>query len=238
MADGPRAHGPGGPESSAEGAPAEGAPTDAAPRPATAGRSRLVAFAALVVLAGALLLAWSQPWFVVRLPGDAVEVGGDVAAGGLAPFALTTLALVAALALAGPVLRVVLAVLGAALGVGAIVVAGFALAEPVRAVAPAVTGLTGVSGVDSVAALVESVVPTAWPVVAVVVAASLVVTGAGIAVVAPRWPSSGRRYARSRLAADAPRSSVDDWDALSEGTDPTDAVPPPVPPTGPPPPAR
>ena len=82
----------------------------------------------VIALAGAaLLLAWSQDWFLVRLAGAEHPVGGDVAAGAVAALALTAFALVAALALAGPVFRVVLGALTALVGGTAVLVALFVL---------------------------------------------------------------------------------------------------------------
>ena len=191
-------------------------------------RLRMVLLGATAVLAGLILLAWSQPWFTLTLaPGNGEDetlvVGGDVAAGGLAPLALTALALIAALAIAGPVFRIVLGVLEALVGACVVAVALVSLADPVAASAAAVTASTGITGHDSVAALVESVAVSAWPVVALVLGAALTLVGAFVAVTAPRWPVSGRKYSRTRTAPvdGSDPDPIAEWDALSDGDDPT-----------------
>lgn len=192
-------------------------------------RLRAVLLGSTAVLAALVLLAWSQPWFTLTLvagsgDGQALEVRGDVAASGLAPLALTTLALVAALALAGPVFRVVLGILEALVGACIVAVALVSLSDPVAASASAVTDLTGVSGRESVAALVAETAVTFWPAVAVVLGAAVVLAGSFVAVTASRWPVSGRKYTRTRVEpADAgvAGDAVAEWDALSDGDDPT-----------------
>lgn len=194
----------------------------------TASRLRAVLLGATALLAGLVLLAWSQPWFTLSLTsggdGDTLVVHGDTAASGLVPLALTTLALVAALAIAGPVFRVILGILEALVGACIVAVAIVSLSDPVAASASAVTESTGISGDDSVAALVESVAVTFWPAVAIVFGAAIVLVGAFVAVTAPRWPVSGRKYNRTRAVqadADAPADTIAEWDALSDGDDPT-----------------
>jgi len=192
-------------------------------------RLRSVLLGATALLGGLVLLAWSQPWFTLTLvagsgDGDAIVAGGDVAASGLVPLALTTLALVAALALAGPVFRVVLGVLESLIGACIVAVALVALSDPIAASASAVTESTGVTGHESVAALVAEVAVTAWPAVAAVLGAVVVLVGAFVTVTARRWPVSGRKYSRTRIepeATDAPSDPIAEWDALSDGDDPT-----------------
>jgi len=194
------------------------------------------------LLAALVFLAWSQPWFTLELTatsGDPtpLEVRGDVAAAALAPLALAVLAIVAALALAGAVFRVVFGVLEALLGVCVIAATVVSLGDPAAASAHAVTEATGISGADSVAELISSVAVSPWPTVAIVMGALVVVVGGVVALTAPRWPVSGRRYTRSRTepagSADTASESgsaasgaaesdpVAEWDALSEGDDPT-----------------
>jgi len=192
-------------------------------------RLRTVLLGATAVLAALVLLAWSQPWFTITLvpgsgDGGALVVRADTAASGLVPLALTTLALVAALALAGPVFRIVLGVLEALVGACIVAVALVSLSDPIAASAAAVTELTGVSGHDSVVALVDGVEVTPWPVVAIALGAAIVLVGAFVAVTATRWPVSGRKYNRTRaVPADdtAPADPIAEWDALSDGDDPT-----------------
>jgi uncharacterized membrane protein (TIGR02234 family) len=181
-------------------------------------------------LAGALVfLAWSQPWYALTLVAAAgaddpvLTVGGDIAAAGLAALALTTLAVVAALAIAGPVFRRILGVLEALVGVAIIGLALVTIGDPVAASAPAITDATGISGSESVAALVSSVEGTLWPWMAVVFGALIIVIGVVVVLTAGRWPVTGRKYTRTRLepADGTTADAVAEWDALSDGDDPT-----------------
>ncbi len=194
----------------------------------TPARLRGVLLGATAVLAGAVVLAWSQPWFTLELvatSGDPapLEVRGDVAASALVPLALTVLAIFAALALAGPLLRVVFGVLEALVGACIVAVTAVALASPVAASASAVTTVTGVAGAESVAELVAGVAVSAWPAVAIVFGTLIAVVGVLVAVTARRWPTSGRRYSRTRTEAVGADASdpIAEWDALSDGDDPT-----------------
>lgn len=61
---------------------------------------------------------------------------------------------------------------------------------------------------------------TAWPVVAIVAAALTIVATPIVAIASRRWPVAASRYSRTRIAGQG--DAVADWDALSEGEDPTD----------------
>jgi len=183
-------------------------------------RLRLLSFALIAVGAGILALAWSQPWHLLRLHDGEVEAGGEVAGGALLPLGLASLALIPALALAGPFFRVVLAVLDALLGACAVVVAIWSIADPVRASYPALTEATGLASLDAVREQVESVASTAWPSVGLAAGVLVILTGTGIAVTSRVWPAPAARFSRSRLTT-VDGDPIDDWDALSGGDDPT-----------------
>jgi len=187
----------------------------------TPSRLRLVSMAAIVAEAALVSLAWSQTWFLLRLSGAEYAVGGDVAGGALLPVALASLTLVLALALAGPVFRVILGVLDALLGVCVVAVAVWALSDPVRASLPVLVEATGLTG-DEQAFLDEiaSTVTAAWPFVALAGGILMILTGIAIAVTSRAWPTSGAKYSRTR-AETADGTAIHDWDALSEGDDPT-----------------
>lgn len=177
--------------------------------------------AVLVAEAGLVSLAWSQVWYLLRLSGAEYEVRGDIAAGALLPLALASLTLVLALALAGPVFRVILGVLDSLLGVCVVVVSIWSLSDPVRASLPLLQDATGFSSseqafVDEVA----STVVTAWPIVGLVGGVLMVLTGLAVAVTARAWPTSGSKYTRTRMATPE-GDAIHDWDALSDGEDPT-----------------
>jgi uncharacterized membrane protein (TIGR02234 family) len=195
--------------------------------------------AILVLLAGSglALLAWSQVWFTVRLVDGqataggaaAIEVGGAVASPALAALALAGLALAGALAIAGPVIRLVLGLLALVLGGSVVLAAWLSFADPVAASSAAVAEATGVAGAESTAELVAGVAASAWP-YAAIVGGLLIAAAGGIVLVTGRAWATSRRYGGGATMAvdgtrdDVPASdrAVDDWDGLSRGDDPTD----------------
>lgn len=189
----------------------------------SARRLKLVLLLGGIVASGAVLLTWTQAWFqVVLASGGELAVAGEVAAPALAALALSGAALGAALAIAGRIFRVILGVLEVAIGALVIYSALSAMGDPVLAAAASITATTGVSGEESVRALVESVTVTVWPVVALIAGALLAVAGVLVVVTSSRWPSSSRKYQAVRLEpVDGEESSIGDWDSLSEGRDPT-----------------
>ena len=189
----------------------------------TGGRLKLISLVAIAALAALIFADWSQTWFTMTLQGKPFPVSGQVAGAALSALALASLALIAALAIAGRFFRAVLGILLALLGVCVIAVSAFAIENPVVAATSAITKATGVAGTQSVAKLVTATSLTAWPVVAIVLGVLLTLLGLAIAPTARSWPDSGRKYSRSRLAptdADT-QDPVEEWDALSEGDDPT-----------------
>ncbi|HEY4152359.1 MAG TPA: Trp biosynthesis-associated membrane protein [Pseudolysinimonas sp.] len=189
----------------------------------TGGRLKLLSLVGIAALAALIFAAWSQTWFTMIVQSKPFPVSGQVAGGALSALALASLALIAALAIAGRFFRVVLGILLALLGVCVIAVSAFALANPVASATSAITKATGVAGTQSVAKLVTATSITAWPVVAIVLGVLLTLLGVAIAPTARSWPDSGRKYTRSRTTApDAEtQDPVEEWDALSEGDDPT-----------------
>jgi len=189
----------------------------------TPGRLKLLSLVAIALLAALIFAAWSQTWFTLTVEGKAFPVSGQVAGGALSALALASLALIAALAIAGRFFRVVLGILLSLLGVCVVAVSAFAIGNPIVAATSAITKATGVAGTRSVAQLVTATSITAWPFVAIVLGVLLVLLGLAIAPTARSWPESGRKYSRSRLAgADAEsQDPVQEWDALSNGDDPT-----------------
>ena len=203
-------------------------------------RMKLPVIVATIIGSALALLSWSQTWFELELTdastqgaGEAIAVPGSVASPALAALGLAGLALVAALAIAGPGIRIVLGVLEVVLGGCVLLAAGISIGDPVAAVAPAVTDATGVSGSGPTAELVAAAAATAWPAVAIVGGVLLVLAGIAVLVTGTRWPTSSRRYRAARLAeADdvaghdaggrpASDRAIDDWDELSRGDDPT-----------------
>ncbi|WP_236778788.1 Trp biosynthesis-associated membrane protein [Agromyces seonyuensis] len=193
-------------------------------------RAKSTSIIATLLGAGLGFLAWSQTWFTIELvPGAWSEtthaVAGEVASPALAALSLTGLALAAALGIAGPGIRVVLAVLEALLGACMVLASALSLADPLGSVARVVTDATGVAG-SGTAELVDSLAPTFWPIVGIFAGAVLVAVGVFVLVTSKRWPAASRKYRAVRLEGERPAGNardraVDDWDELTRGDDPT-----------------
>lgn len=179
----------------------------------------------LILLAGGLgVLSSTQTWLVVDRAdgGEALEVAGNAAVPVLAPLSLTALAVVAALALVGPVLRRVFAAIAVMVG-GLLLVLTLRILwqHPLDAVAPALTKATGLAGDTALTALVHGIATTVWPWLALVAWILLLLGGVLALVTAGRWRSGGRRYRTAPTPYEGPVDAVESWDELSRGTDPT-----------------
>ena len=162
-------------------------------------RAKYLTLLGLVVGSGLVLLASTQPWFVVHLTdvgahSATLSVTGAAAAPALTALSLAGLALVAALAIAGPVFRLVLAALGVLLGASVLISAGSALGDALRASSTTITASTGVAGAASIGRLVSRVDTAVWPWIAVAGGAILVLGAVAVLVTSPRWPGPSRRY--------------------------------------------
>lgn len=178
----------------------------------------------LLIVSGALfgaltLIAWTQQWFILTLTsGQSLPVTGQIAAPALSALGLASLALAAALSIAGRVFRIVLGGLEVLIGVLVTGSAIAALSDPVAASVATVTAAVGESGADAVAELVASVSVGAWAYLAVGLGALSALVGAAVLVTARRWPGPTRKYETGPAEAATPAGT---WDALSEGRDPT-----------------
>ena len=185
-------------------------------------RTKLVLLLGGILVSGLVFLGWTQEWFsVVVTEGPTLSVAGDVAAPALSTLALTTLVLIGALSIAGPFFRVVLGVLQAVLGATIVLSGVIALVDPVKASGASISDATGIAGNESIHALVASVAVTAWPWVSTLAGGLLALLGIAVVVTGRRWPGSSRKYSAVKLEPAAERSAVDDWDSLSDGSDPT-----------------
>jgi hypothetical protein len=179
------------------------------------------------LLAGAIgIISSTQTWLTVERAdaGEAILVPGASALVLLAPLSLAVLALGAALSIAARVLRVVFAVLAGA----ASVLLGWStiqmLSSPIGSVGPAVAEATGLAGGDALGDVVAAVVPTAWPVIALVGWVILLAASVFVLLTWRGWKAGGRRYRTDvpdTTPHDGPVDAVDSWDELSRGTDPT-----------------
>ncbi len=188
----------------------------------TARRTRTLSLLALVLADAALLLAATREWVVLTIPTGTVTADGVTAAGALVPLALAGLVAIGATAIAGTVFRVILGVLQSLLGVCALLQIGVTLGDPVAATRQAVADATGVAGLESVRAAVEEASVSGWAGVAIGGAVLAALGGLAVALGGSRWPATTTRFQRTRaVPADPDRTVVDDWDALSDGDDPT-----------------
>lgn len=180
------------------------------------------------LLAGAIgIISSTQTWVTVERAdaGEAILVPGASALVLLAPLSLAVLALGAALAISGPVFRLVFGVLSGACAV----FLGWSTLQlmitvPESAIAPTVTEVTGLAGTSALSDVVAAVVPSAWPAIALVGWVILLLASALVLTTWRRWKSGGRRYrtnADEPVAHDGPVDAIDSWDELSRGTDPT-----------------
>ena len=180
------------------------------------------------LLAGAIgIISSTQTWVTVERAdaGEAILVPGAAALVLLAPLSLAVLALGAALAISGRVFRLVFGVLAGACAV----FLGWStlqllIAVPESAIAPTVTEVTGLAGTAALADVVQSVAPTAWPVIALVGWVILLAASLLVLTTWRRWKAGGRRYrttTEETVVHDGPIDAVDSWDDLSRGTDPT-----------------
>jgi hypothetical protein len=185
-------------------------------------RVRLLAVVAPLSAAGLALLAWTQVWVVLDLgAGVAVEARGEIAANTVPALALALLALTAALALVGRIPRMVLGVVQLGLGVGIAAASAAVVTDPVGRGGPAVTAVTGVDGDAGIAALVVASTVSGWVSLAVAAGVLAAVSGLMTALTAHRWPDRVRRYDTPDGSGASRDDRLGDWDALSDGDDPT-----------------
>lgn len=192
----------------------------------------------VAVFAILVMVSWSQPWSTLSLAsgvaGDTpISVTGQTMAPGLSALGLTSLALLAALALAGKGFRIVLGLVQSALGIVIAFTTISVLADPVTAASPALISITGVQDIPAIRELVSHQSMTAWPFVSLIVGVLTAVTGVLIIVTSRSWPASGRKYAAPTQPAnplvaplaegdvDSSHARIEAWDDLSRGGDPT-----------------
>lgn len=152
-----------------------------------------------------------------------VTADGNQAAPGAVVLALIVAAAVIAALVVGVRLRPAVLVVGA-------LAAAAALALSVRAVLRGgdVLGPLAAAAVGRTGSLAVSATPTGWAYAAVAATALLLVGAVGAVVAARRWPAPTRRYEREGdTTGRGARGEVvhSDWQALSEGHDPTDVPP-------------
>lgn len=193
----------------------------------------------LLLLAVAMLFAITRPWLELQLIPSAaahgdVTVTGTAGNKALMPVAIALLAIGAVLGIAGRALRVALGALTAVFG-GWIAWSAFAGVlggqdaeiDFAKASIAEATGILSSSPIE----VVDLMQVTVWPTVTVVLGLLVLLVGIGVAVFGWNWAQGGKRYEAKgsprEKKAPRPDGSADriaDWDALSEGDDPSDEL--------------
>jgi len=185
-------------------------------------RIRLYTIGAVGAVAGLTLITTTQTWWTVQLATKSLPLAGTVAAPALTALSLCGLVLAAALALAGPVFRLVLGLIQLLLAFTIVFTTVFSLARPDQPSESAVQTATGIAGSSSIDALITNVTLTPWGFAAVVLGVLAFLVGLWLLFTFRFWPVASRKYQAVRFAPeDGPRDAVVDWDALSDGADPT-----------------
>lgn len=206
--------------------------------------SKKLVVTGILLLAAVALIAATQVWLNIELSEGvsaqgALTVTGQQLSPPLAPMALALAALALALTIAGRIFRFVLGALGVLLGAGIVALTLGVLSAPLDAAAGKVTELTGIGGSDATGiAVVASSQVTAWAAITATAGCLAALLGLAVLVWGRRWRSAGRKYetasnATSAAAADAAaeaqnpeRDRISDWDALSDGADPSELADP------------
>lgn len=185
-----------------------------------------------VVIAGAgALLSSVQSWLdIALLPGAAtverLAVTGQQISPALTMISLASLAAALVLTIAGKGFRRVIGVLIVALGGGLSYAGVRALIDPLEGASGSLEEVSGISG-EAQSSLIDTMTVSVWPTITVIVGALLAIAGLLVLVFSPRWKVAGRKYetggaARPRGATAPTDDRISEWDALSDGGDPTD----------------
>lgn len=193
--------------------------------------SKAAALAAIVVAGAVALLTSVQAWIDIKFFAgvasvEHLAVTGQDLSPALALIALAGLATVLVLAIAGPIFRRVIGVLLVLLGAGLTAIGALTLASPLDGARGAIEGVTGITG-EAQYGLVRATIVSAWPTVAALCGLILAFAGVSIVVLGGRWKSGGRKYQssdaedRRTVGEGGTGDRISDWDALSDGDDPT-----------------
>lgn len=198
----------------------------------------------MAVFALVALIASSQTWVTFLLNSDtSVLTQIDVSGSEFAPlvFALCTasIATVFAATISPRVVRFALLLMLALFSAGAVFFSAQSVTQPIASAESELSAALGIIGVEALGASISSTALTIWPWVTVVTAVMLAMLALLSLVPSLSWQGSSRRYSRQR--ADVPFESVnspetkglestaavksdariDDWDALTDGADPS-----------------
>ena len=207
--------------------------TEAVPERKLSGKALLIlGIAAAGLLA---LLTTMQTWVTVQFaPGVAavedLSLTGQGLNSSLTLISLAALAATLVLTIAGRVFRWLIGVLVAALGAGLAALGIGVWISPIEQAAFQIGEVTGISG-EAQAELVSESGASVWPLVTAALGVVLAILGVLVVVTSGRWKSAGRKYDTDHAApASRPESReatnndrISEWDALSDGDDPTDS---------------
>lgn len=185
-----------------------------------------------IAVGGLVLLASTRVWIAVDFAAGAAtaesaSITGQKLNPAVALIAIAAIAAALVLTIAGRVFRRIVGALIALLGAGLVVLGSATLSAPLSGARQRIEELTGIAG-EAQSSLIEAVHVSVWPGAVIGLGAVLAVAGAIVLVFGGRWRSAGRKYegAAGEQASGETRSTADsdrisDWDALSDGGDPT-----------------
>jgi len=202
--------------------------------PAKRGRSKPISITVIALAAVVALAAATQSWLEIRLVEGAAAVShlsvtGQKLNPSLSPIALAVLAAALVLTIAGPVFRRVLGGLLVLLGLGVAALGVLALTDPHVEPNAAVAEVTGIAGAAQYG-LIRSTDITAWPMIVAIAGTIVAIAGVAVLLLSGSWRTGGRKYeaqgARevggAAVAVDDGPDRIAEWDALSDGDDPSD----------------
>lgn len=189
-----------------------------------------------VVLLLALTLAGfvfgAQTWVLYGLaPGEAafafLAVSGTEGLTPMMPILVALLAIAAVLMIVRRVVRIILGVLVALLGgwlsVKSFEVVGAGTQQLLGFGSQKLSELTGIVVTDAGGVVVD-MSESVWPLAAGILGVAIVLLGLFIVFTSHTWVAGGRKYETKKAEA-APAATgdrIDDWDALSDGLDPSE----------------
>ena len=193
--------------------------------------SKRTAILAILLGATVSLIGWSQNWLTLKLASADIRVSSLDATGQSltalpAGLALVALATGLVLLTSRAILAYVIAAINAAAGIAIFAVCVAFWADPVSFAFRQLTALSGMAGDSALRHLVSSMT-VGFGVFVCAVGGFFILLGAVIvAISAHTWPHKRTRYERATNLSEsnATKSSVetlDAWDEMSRGSDPT-----------------
>lgn len=188
----------------------------------------------MLLLVGASLLSLLcavQPWLLFSMASAELAItagqpfsvtGNELTPLGIA-LSLAFLAVIAVIAISASKTRTLLFLLLMLLALASIASIIFVLVSPLESAQTQLTKLTGLSGIQALSSEVVSLAVTPWPIVTAICAVTVLALAIWGLATHAAWKANGQRYERARATSQdtAKPDRIDDWDDLSQGTDPT-----------------